>query len=69
MTTYVEFECGGGEVLAAGRSVQDALDRHDVGCHYCPDLRTEHEKQLDQLHEANWNARIDAALAEAKDAS
>lgn len=63
MTTYIEFECGDGEILAPGQSAQDAYDSHDAICRHCPDLRTEYEKRLDAEAQKAWEARIDAALA------
>lgn len=65
MTTYIEFECGGGTILTGG-SAQDAIDDHVTWCPDCPDERTDHEKRADERAQKAWEARVDAALASVK---
>ena len=65
MTTYIEFECGGGVILTNG-SVTEAIAHHTAWCRDCPDPRTPEEKYLDSKHRSEWEARVDAALASVK---
>lgn len=66
MTTYIEFECGGGTILT-GQAAVDAVAEHKAHCPDCPDERTDHEKRADEAAQKAWEARVDAALAEAKE--
>lgn len=66
MSIFIDFPCNGGAVLGEGQTYEDVMDDHYATCRLCPDQRTEHEKQLDNLHQKNWEARVDAALNEAR---
>lgn len=62
----VAFDCGDCIPIAEGQTVQAVITDHLAWCSQCPDERTEHEKHLDDLHQCNWEALVDAALTEAK---
>lgn len=64
-TTIVSFDCGAGIILD-GQTVANVIEDHASLCGLCPDMRTDHEKQLDELNQKNWEARVDAALNEAR---
>lgn len=69
MTIFIDFPCNGGSILADGQTYDDVLGDHYATCRLCPDQRTEHETQLDNLNQRNWEARVDAALNEAKESA
>lgn len=62
----VAFDCGDCIPIAEGQTVQAVITDHVAWCNQCPDERTEHENHLDDLHQRNWKARVDAALTEAR---
>lgn len=64
--TGFAFDCGACVEASPDQSIQDVSDDHYATCRLCPDQRTEHEKQLDELHQKNWEARVDAAFNEAR---
>lgn len=72
-TKIVAFDCGAGITvnLAEGETAQDVASDHNSTCSLCIDLEVASlEAQLEgahqrryAIHQKNWNARIDAALA------
>ena len=64
-TTIISFDCGAAIILD-GQTVQSVIDDHSAFCGLCPDHRTDYEKKVDDLYQKDWEARVDAALAEAK---
>lgn len=68
-TTIIAFDCGAGIILDAGQTVAEVIADHEEFCGMCPDERTEYEVRLDAEAQKNWEARVDAALNEAKESA
>lgn len=72
----VSFDCGDCIPLNPGQSVQAVIDNH-AGCSECEELAIRHlQDQIETIRQRGqaarqkkWEARVDAALAEARTAS
>ena len=72
-TTIISFDCGAGIVVESGQTVQSVITDHE-SCGICVEIHIEKlEQHIEALRQRahaarqkKWEAKVDAALAEAR---